>query len=164
MFLGVFWVYAKKLVPGGGLTVVVEGGRVSTAPSSWGIVVEGVAGVEGEGGEEVEENAEGVEGVACDEDVGKVGGGAGEGGFIFSMYFSFLFKFLLWVEGLGFFLVLVAAGASFSWVAREKEKEVPRVREKLKVLLWLASAWQNSRHLLAKPLLFTSAADIFVVF
>ena len=84
--LGVLWVYAKNLVPVGGLTAVVEGGRVSTAPSSWGIVVEGVAGVEGEGGEEVEESGEGVEDVTSDEDVGK--DGAGEGGFIFSRNFS----------------------------------------------------------------------------
>jgi hypothetical protein len=88
---------------------------------------------------------------------------AGENGFIFSRYISFLFKFLLWVEGLGFFLVLAVAGASFSWVDREKEKEVPREREKLKVFLWLASAWQNSRHLAAKPVLVTSAVDILVV-
>ena len=59
--------------------------------------------------------------------------------------------------------MLVVAGASFSWVDREKEKEVPRGREKLKVLLWLASAWQNSRHLAAKPELVTSAVDILVV-
>ena len=44
-------------MPGGGLTVMVEGGEVSTAPFSWEIVVGGVAGVEGEGGEDVEEMA-----------------------------------------------------------------------------------------------------------
>ena len=74
--------------------MLVEGGSGSTIPSSWGMVVEGVAGVEGEGGEEVEEgedveeSGECVEDVEGDEGVGKVGGGAGEGGFIFSIYFS----------------------------------------------------------------------------
>ena len=45
-------------MPGGGLELVVEGGGVSTVPSSWGMVVEGVSGVSGEGGEEVEDSEE----------------------------------------------------------------------------------------------------------
>ena len=146
--------------------MLVEGGSGSTMPSSWGMVVEGVEGLEGEGGEEVEEGEDVEESVECAEDVegvGKVGGGAGEG-FIFSIYFSFLFLFLLWVEGLGFLLAPVVAGASFFWVSKEKEKEVPRVREKVKVLLWLASAWQKSRHLVAMLKSFTSVADILELF
>ena len=79
-----------------------------------------------------------------DEGVGEVGGG--EVCFIFSRYFAFLFWFLLWLEGLSFFFVLVVAWASFFWVAREKEKEVPSVREKVKMLFWLASTWQKSIH------------------
>ena len=149
---------------------MVEGGSGSTIPSSWGMVVEGVAGVEGdlgkevEEGEDVEESVDCIEDVEGDEGVGKVGGGAGEGGFIFSRYFSFLFLFLLRVEGLGFFSAPGVAGASFFWVSKEKEKEVPRVREKVKVLLWLASAWQKSRHLVAMLKSFTSVADILELF
>ena len=43
-------------------------------------------------------------------------------------------------EGLSFILSTVVAVASFSWVVREKEKEVLKVRDKVKVLPWLASA------------------------
>ena len=60
---------------------------------------------------------------------------------------SFLLWFLLIVEGLVLFLATGVAGVSFSWVAREKEKEEPMAMEKVKDLPWVSSAWQNSRHL-----------------
>ena len=34
-------------------------------------------------------------------------------------------------------------------MSREKEKELPRVREILKALPWLASVWQKTRHWVA---------------
>ena len=78
---------------------------------------------------------------------------------------SFLLWFLLIVEGLVLFLATGVAGVSFSWVAREKEKEEPMEMEKVKDLPWVSSAWQNSRHLEAKvwspPI--TTSAVIFVV-
>ena len=78
---------------------------------------------------------------------------------------SFLLWFLLCVEGLVLFLATGVAGVSFSWVAREKEKEEPMAMEKVKDLPWVSSAWQNSRHLEAKvwspPI--TTSAVIFVV-
>ena len=79
---------------------------------------------------------------------------------------SFLLWFLLRVEGLVLFLATGVAGVSFSWVAREKEKEEPMEREKVKDLPWLSSAWQNSRHLEAKvwspPI--TTGVVIFLVY
>ena len=134
------------------------------------MAVEGVAGVQGEGGkevkerEDVEENVKCLEDVEGDEGVGIVGCGEGEGGFIFLRYLSFLFLLLLRVEGLGFFLAPGVAGASFFWLSKKKDKEVPRVREKVKVLFWLASAWQKSRHLVAMLKSFTSVSDIWELF
>ena len=70
--------------------------------------------------------------------------------FVIKNKLTFLPWFLLRVEGLVLFLATGVAGVSFSWVAREKEKEEPMEREKVKDLPWLSSAWQNSRHLEAK--------------
>ena len=53
-------------------------------------------------------------------------------------------------DGLAFFFLAEVAfpiaGEVLSLVSREKEKLEPMVREKLKALPWLASAWQNARH------------------
>ena len=61
---------------------------------------------------------------------------------------SFLRRFLLSVEGLGFFfLVIFSTGeVAFPLVSRLKEKVEPRVREKEMVCPLLARAWQKSRH------------------
>ena len=59
---------------------------------------------------------------------------------------SFLFWFLLNVEGLDFFFFFCITGVVPSLVSREKVKEEPRVRERLKAWPLLASTWQNSRH------------------
>ena len=95
------------------------------------------------------------------QDPGAAGGGAGDSGllaggwFFFFMNSVFLLAFLLSVEGLGFFLaggLLKLGDSTFSspLVSREKVKEVPVwVREKVKALPWLTSAWQRSRHLVA---------------
>ena len=73
--------------------------------------------------------------------------------------------FRLRVEGLIFFLVLGARGLP-SLVFREKEKVDPILREKLKALPWLASAWQKAKHCNAKedssPHM-VSAAVIFTI-
>ena len=71
---------------------------------------------------------------------------------------SFLFRnsvllrvFLLWVEGLDLFFVLTRVDFTLlSLVSREKENVELMVREKLKSLPWLASAWQKARHCDAK--------------
>ena len=53
------------------------------------------------------------------------------------------------MEGLIFFLVL-GARALPPLVSREKEKLELILREKLKALPWLASAWQKAKHWDAK--------------
>ena len=63
---------------------------------------------------------------------------------------SFLFLFLLKVEGLTLFLSFLVAGVFFPLVSREKVKEELMVRVKENSLPWLVSAWQRSRHCLAK--------------
>ena len=57
--------------------------------------------------------------------------------------------FLLSVEGLLLFLVPGETDA-FTLVSKEKEKVEPIDREKLNATPWLLSAWQKSKHLLAK--------------
>ena len=57
--------------------------------------------------------------------------------------------FLLIEEGL-FLLTALAAEGKLSLVSKEKAKVDPMVREKVKYLSWLASAWQKSMHLAAK--------------
>ena len=70
---------------------------------------------------------------------------------------SLRLAFLLSVEGL-FFLVSVSL-CTLPLVSREKEKEEPMATEMLKTWSWLASAWQNSKHLesRAESSLFTPA-------
>ena len=65
---------------------------------------------------------------------------------------SLRLAFLLRVDGLGFFLggILAWVSEASTHVSREKEKSEPMVRENLKAVPWLLSAWQKSRHLLAK--------------
>ena len=58
-----------------------------------------------------------------------------------------LLAFLRRVEGLAFFLVTWLVTTSLLLVSKEKEKEVPKAMEMLKVCPCLASAWQKSRHL-----------------
>ena len=71
------------------------------------------------------------------------------------------------MEGLAFFLV-PPRGASLLLVSREKEKVEPMLREKLKALPWLVSAWQRARHCNAKEksasptFLFTSESVILL--
>ena len=69
--------------------------------------------------------------------------------------------FLLSVEGL-FFLVPEDMGA-LPLVSREKEKVEPMVSEKLKATPWLLSAWQKSKHLVAKLGSLSPTAVIFGV-
>ena len=66
----------------------------------------------------------------------------------FFMNCSFLRRFLLSVEGLGFFfLIIFSTGeVAFSLVSRLKEKVEPMVREKEMVCPLFARAWQKSRH------------------
>ena len=62
---------------------------------------------------------------------------------------ALLRAFLLFVEGLTFFLVRASgrgAEAWFSLVSREKEMVELILREKLKALPWLANAWQKAKH------------------
>ena len=65
---------------------------------------------------------------------------------------SLRLAFLLMVEGLGFFLMGTLAWFSKagSFESKEKEKPEAKVRENLKALPGLFSAWQKSRHLIAK--------------
>ena len=58
---------------------------------------------------------------------------------------SLRLAFLLWVEGLCFFLVPVLF-TSFLLVSKAKEKMDPMEREKLIAWPWLASDWQNAMH------------------
>ena len=58
-------------------------------------------------------------------------------------------EFLLFVEGLTFFLVRASgkgAEALISLVSREKEKVESILREKVKALPWLANVWQKAKH------------------
>ena len=54
------------------------------------------------------------------------------------------------MEGLVFFFLVTCGTGASTLVSREKEKEVPRVREKLKAWPWLASVWQKARHWVAR--------------
>ena len=56
-------------------------------------------------------------------------------------------SFLRIAEGLFLF---TASGVKLSLVSKEKTKEDPMVSEKVKDMLWLASAWQKSMHLQAR--------------
>ena len=73
--------------------------------------------------------------------------------------------FRLRVDGLGFFLadviLLVSKFGTSSLVSREKLKSDPSVRENLKALPWLVSAWQKSKHLVAKEVSLSPTAVIF---
>ena len=62
---------------------------------------------------------------------------------------SLCLAFLLMVDGLDFFFLAWVFEAS-TFVSRVKEKLEPTVRENLNAKPWLFSAWQKSRHLLAK--------------
>ena len=62
---------------------------------------------------------------------------------------ALLLAFLLFVEGLTFFLVRASGRGAEAWlslVSREKEKVELILREKLKALPWLANAWQKAKH------------------
>ena len=74
---------------------------------------------------------------------------------------SLRLAFLLCVEGLFFFL-LIGSTIAFLLVSKEKEKEGPMLREKLKVWPWLASAWQKSMHLETRAELTSPTAVILV--
>ena len=86
--------------------------------------------------------------------------------------FSFLFRnsalrlaLRLRVDGVGFFfddarLLESKIGAS-SLVSREKQKLEPVVRENLKALPWLLSAWQKSMHFDAREESLSPTAVIF---
>ena len=66
------------------------------------------------------------------------------------------------VEGLAFFLATVLP--SFLLVSREKVKSGPMATEKLMTWPWFDSAWQKSKHLMAKGELASSTAVILVYF
>ena len=68
-------------------------------------------------------------------------------------------KFLRCIEGL-FLFTAFAAGCKVSVVSNEKVKVEPTVSEKVKVLFWLASAWQKAMHWDAKEE-FTAAVIFF---
>ena len=84
----------------------------------------------------------------------------------------FLFKksflrlaFLLRVDGLAFFFFLLStAKGILCLVSREKEKVEPILREKLISMPWLVTAWQKSKHLVAKEELASHIAVILVHF
>ena len=69
--------------------------------------------------------------------------------------------FLFLVEGLVLFFPALGMGTVLSPESREKEKVLPMVRENLKALPWLFSAWQRARHLLAREELFSLTPAIF---
>ena len=71
------------------------------------------------------------------------------------------FAFLLLVEGLILFLVLLSETGLVSLVSKEKVKSEPTVTENLKTLPCSASAWQKSRHWVIKGELVWSTAVIF---
>ena len=70
--------------------------------------------------------------------------------------------FLSMVEGLALFFSRL--GIVLPPESREKEKVLPMVRENLKALPWLFSAWQRARHLLAREESFSLTAAIFAYF
>ena len=73
--------------------------------------------------------------------------------------------FLLRVDGLAFFFFLLSkAKGTLCLVSREKEKVEPMLREKLISKPWLVSAWQKSKHLMAKEELASSTAVILAYF
>ena len=81
---------------------------------------------------------------------------------------ALLLAFLLWVEGLVRFFAREAF-TFFSLVSREKEKVESTLRVKLKLLPWLASAWQKAMHCDAKvestaldksAVIFTSSSEL----
>ena len=73
--------------------------------------------------------------------------------------------FLLKVDGLAFFFFLLSkAKGTLCLVSREKEKVEPMLREKLISKPWLVSAWQKSKHLMAKEELASSTAVILAYF
>ena len=63
---------------------------------------------------------------------------------------SLRLAFLLMVDGLFFFQVLVTEVGAISLVSREKEKLEPVVREKENTNPWFARSLQKSKHLVAK--------------
>ena len=81
---------------------------------------------------------------------------------------SFRLTFLLRVDGLFLFIVLLAVfvfeTTPLPLASREKEKEEPILREKLKAKPWLANVWQRSRHLVAKEDSHSPTAVILVYF
>ena len=76
---------------------------------------------------------------------------------------SLRLAFLLRVDGLGFFLggILAWVSEASTRVSREKEKSEPMARENLKAVPWLLSAWQKSKHLVAKLGSLSPTAVIF---
>ena len=72
--------------------------------------------------------------------------------------------FLLRVEGLCFFLLVGPTLVSkvLSLESKEKENVGPIESEKLKILPWLVSAWQISKHFIAKEESFSPTAAIFL--
>jgi len=77
-----------------------------------------------------------------------------------SLRLAFLFR----VDGLFFFLIFVGRVALPSLVSKEKEKVEPMVMDSLKSLPWRASAWQKSRHWVAREESATLTAVILVYF
>ena len=77
---------------------------------------------------------------------------------------SLRLAFLLRVDGLAFFFFLILSKAKgvLCLVSREKEKVEPMLREKLISIPWLVSAWQKSKHLMAKEELASPIAVILV--
>ena len=121
---------------GGGYMVEDVGGGVVGG----GLVGDGVVLLEVAGGGGVDCGK--CRGLAGDDVVGAVS-------WSFLRNISRRLAFLLMVDGLGFFLV-----RALPWVseAKEKEKPEPKVRES-----WVFSAWQRSRHLVAKSSSLTAA-------
>ena len=72
--------------------------------------------------------------------------------------------FLFLVEGLVLFFPALGIGTVLSLESKEKEKVLLMVRENLKALPWLFSAWQRARHLLAREESFSLTAAIFAYF
>ena len=66
--------------------------------------------------------------------------------------------------GFSFFWILVGSVVLPSLVSKEKAKVEPMVMEILKSLPWRASAWQKSRHWVAKEESDSLTAVIFVYF
>ena len=68
------------------------------------------------------------------------------------------------MEGLVLFFPALGIGTVLSLESKEKEKVLLMVRENLKALPWLFSAWQRARHLLAREESFSLTAAIFAYF